>query len=362
MTDQRGLRVGFVGTGWTDRVQIPVFRMGGLMPQAICSGNVANAERVAAAHQLPEVFDDWHSLVTANSVDIVSIATPPDLHLEIAQAALAAGKHVIAEKPTARNVDEAEAMLAAAQAAPDQMAIIDHELRFHPARLQLRQLIKNGHIGSVLSIRLDRLGADRLNPTAPWSWFSNAEQGGGMLGALGSHLLDQARWLVGRIDNLTAQLTTAHLYRVDPATGEERPVTADDHAEIMIHFANGVHGTITVSGMTPGGYGMSIDVIGTRGALRLDNEDQLWSMRDDEVGAGTWQPVRVKYPGLNREELPNNSPFTVGSFYLAQTVAASLSMGEVMLADAASFYDGLVVQRALDAARLAHAEKTWVRL
>ncbi|MCB0131243.1 MAG: hypothetical protein KDD78_10350, partial [Caldilineaceae bacterium] len=62
------------------------------------------------------------------------------------------------------------------------------------------------------------------------------------------------------------------------------------------------------------------------------------------------------------EELPNNSSFTVGSFYLAQTVAASLSMGEVMLADAASFYDGLVVQRALDAARLAYAEKTWVRL
>jgi predicted dehydrogenase len=89
-------------------------------------------------------------LVTSDSVEIVSICTPPDLHAEIAVAALAAGKHVICEKPTALSVAEAEAMLAAAQAAPGRLAIMDHELRFHPQRLHMRQLIKEGYIGSVL--------------------------------------------------------------------------------------------------------------------------------------------------------------------------------------------------------------------
>jgi predicted dehydrogenase len=170
MSAQQGLQVGFIGSGWSDRVQIPVFRLGGLTPQAIASARRENAERVAAAHELPQVFDSWQELVVADSIDIVSICTPPHLHAEIAAAALGAGKHVICEKPTALDVHEAEKMLAAAQAAPSQLAIMDHELRFHPQRLQMRQMIKEGYIGSILQARFDRLGSERLDPNQPWSW------------------------------------------------------------------------------------------------------------------------------------------------------------------------------------------------
>ena len=139
MTSKPGLRVGFIGTGWTERVQIPTFRVGGLTAQAITSGHVENAERVASALEIPEVHASWEALIASENVDIVSIVTPPALHREIAVAALQAGKHVICEKPTALNMDKAEAMLAAAKAAPQQLAIIDHELRFHPQRRQIRQ-------------------------------------------------------------------------------------------------------------------------------------------------------------------------------------------------------------------------------
>jgi len=268
MSANQGLRVGFIGSGWPDRVQIPVFRLGGLEPQAIASARRENAERVATAHNLPQVFDNWQALIASDSIDIVSICTPPSLHAEIAAAALAAGKHVICEKPTALNVQEAEAMLAAAQAAPDRLAIIDHQLRFHPQRLQMRQMIKEGHIGSVLQVRFDRLGSERLNPNLPWSWWSDANHGGGMLGALGSHLVDLARWMIGRVESMTAQLQVGHLFRTDPQTEAQRQVTADDHADLLLRFANGAVGKITVSGITPGGYGMSILVVGTHGARR----------------------------------------------------------------------------------------------
>lgn len=355
------LRIGFIGSGWTDSTQIPAFRLGGLTPQAIASANPERARAVAARHDLPDVFDSWQELIASDRVDIVSICTPPDLHREIAVAALRAGKHVISEKPTALNVAEAEAMLAAAQAAPHQLAIIDHELRFHPQRLQMRQMIKEGYVGSVLHVHLDRLGSERLNPDLPWDWWCDVERGGGMLNALGSHLLDLARWLVGRIESLTAQLQISHLYRRD-ASGIVRQVTADDHAHLLLRFANGAQGSITASGLTPGGWGMSILVVGTEGALKLDQHDHLWGVAGAAYPSSDWEPIRPRFAPANLSQLPNQRAFAVGSLYLAQMLAMSLPMGEVLPADAASFYDGLVVQRALDAARAAHHDGTWVRL
>lgn len=362
MSTANALRVGFVGSGWTDSTQIQAFRLGGLTPQAIASANPNRARSVAERHDLPDVHETWQDLIASDRVDIVSICTPPDLHKEIAVAALAAGKHVISEKPTALNVAQAEAMLAAAQAAPDQLAIIDHELRFHPQRLQMRQMIKEGYVGSVLHIQLDRLGGERLNPDLPYNWWCDAERGGGMLNALGSHLLDLARWLIGRIEALTAQLQIGHLYRRD-AQGSMQQVTADDHAHLLLRFANGAQGSITASGLTPGGWGMPILVVGTEGALKLDNQDQLWGRQGDSYPDGEWEAIRPRHHApASLAELPNQRPFAVGSLYLAQVLAMSLPMGEVLPAEAASFYDGLVVQRAIDAARLAHRSGTWVRL
>lgn len=360
-----GLRVGFVGAGWTDRVQIPAFKLGGLTAQAISSGNVENARRVAQKHDIPRVCADWRELVAADEVDIVSIVTPPHLHREIAAAALQAGKHVICEKPTALSVAEAEAMFAAAQAAPGQLAIIDHELRFHPARLHMRELIKDGYVGSLVRVELDRLGGERMNPRLPYSWWSDASRGGGMLGAVGSHLIDLARWMIGRIDGVAGQLQIGCHFRTDPATGRQEQVTAEEHADILVQFggaAGGVRGRITAGGITPGTRGMSILVVGSDGALRLDNDDRLWAMRGDAYPGGAWEALRPKYPPADLSTLPAGNPFAVGSYYLAQTLATSLPMGETHLAEAASFYDGLVVQRVMEAVQRSHREQAWVRL
>ena len=361
MSDAQGLRVGFIGSGWPHRVQIAAFRAGGLMPYAIASAREENARHVAASHGLARAFTEWQELVADEAVDLVSICTPPHLHRVIAEAALAAGKHVLCEKPTALNGMEAEAMLAAAQAAPGRLAIIDHELRFHPQRLQMRHLIQEGYVGSVVQARFDRLGSERLKPDVAWNWWSDAARGGGMLGALGSHLIDLARWIIGRIESLTAQLQIGPLYRAERESGQVHLVTADDHADLLLRFVNGAMGAITVSGITPGGYGMSILVVGTDGALRLDNQDQLFGMQGNYPG-GAWEPIRSMSPSAPLAELLRPGPFAVGSYYLAQALATSLPMGKTLLEDAASFYDGLVVQRAMDAARRAHADRTWESL
>jgi predicted dehydrogenase len=361
MRAQPGVRVGFIGAGWAERVQIPIFRLAGLTAQAICAGHVENARGAAERLGIPEVYATWQELIAADSVDLVSIVTPPHLHRELAVAALRAGKHVLCEKPTALTVAEAEAMLAAAQAAPNQAALIDHELRFHPQLIQLRQLIKDRSIGSVIRLDMTAQRNSRLDATTPWNWMSDAERGGGMLGALGSHLLDLARWFVGKIDQLTAQLQTGHYYRTD-ANGQRRQVTADDHVQMMLRFANGAQGGITISGLTPGPAHNEIFVLGTKGALRLDSQWQLHRVRGDALAAGDWQPVETGFPQALPTEIDAMQPFYVGSYFLGRLLVETLPTGQTAPVDAASFYDGLAVQRALDAARASHREQRWVRV
>ena len=369
MSSASNIRIGFVGTGWSDRVQIPVFQKAGLIPQAICSGQLANAQRVAQKHGIPEVYATWQELIQSPNVDVVSVCSPPATHTEITVAALAAGKHIICEKPTALNVGEAEAMLAAAQAAPNRLAIIDHELRFDPARIKLRQLVKDGFVGTPLQIHLDRLGSERLNAKVPWNWLSDVEQGGGMMGALGSHLFDEARWIIGRVEALTAQLQTGHSFRNEAGSNRQLRVTADDYAHLLLRFVNGVQGQITCSAISPGGYGMTIRVTGTEGALLLDNQDRLWGMKGSKFPGNDWEEINndrneavmTQLAAIN-PAAPMVSPFTVGSYYLGKALAAALQQGDTNFVEAASLYDGLVVQRSIDAARRSANEQSWVNL
>ncbi len=317
---------------------------------------------MAANHGIPEVYATWQELVASPTVDIVSVCTPPHLHKEIAIAALQAGKHVISEKPTALNVAEAEAMLAAAQAAPNQLAIVDHELRFHPQRLQMRQMIREGYIGSVLHVHFDRLGSERLDPNLPWNWWCDVEQGGGMLNALGSHLLDLARWMVGRVDALTAQLQIGHLYRTD-AAGAVRQVTADDHAAgpaALCQRRTREHHRQRADAWRLGhvdpGRGHR-----RRPAARQPGPALVHARRDlSRRGNGRWCARAMPRPTW--PTCPTSARSASAPTILAQMLAMSLPMGEVLLDDAASFYDGLVVQRALDAARAAHQSGEWVKL
>lgn len=358
---QRELRVGFIGAGWTERIQIPCYRLAGLTAQAICASKPENAKRVAANMEIPQTFNTWQEMIRSDTVDLVSIVTPPHLHAEIAIAALRAGKHVICEKPTALNVAEAENMFATAQATPNQLAIIDHELRFHPQRAHLRRLMREGYIGTPLSLELDWLYRRGLDAKQPWGWINDADKGGGSLGAIGSHLIDLSRWLAGRIDGLAAQLQTAHFLRPDPGGNGSRRVTSDDSAYLMLQYDAAIQGRISVNALYPEDRGMSILMIGTEGALKLDYEDRLWGQKFVDFPSGTWEELTVADETLELP-LPNRRAFTIGCYYLGKTLKETLQRGETFIADAATFYDGLVVQRVLDAARRSAREKSWIRL
>jgi predicted dehydrogenase len=346
MDDMSALGVGIIGTGWGVRVQVPAFRAGGLEVRALAGSNAAKTHSIAESLGVPFATGDWRELVARDDVALVSITTPPALHREIVLAALAAGKHVLCEKPTAMNAAEAQDMLEAARARPDRFALIDHELRFLPAYQRARELVASGAIGAVRHAYATIANGTRLDPQRPWSWWFDEAQGGGALGAIGSHAIDTLRFLVGEVVAATGYRQTFVAERpVEGQAGQLRAASADELTAFQLQLEGGAYAQGLVSVAAQPGVLNEFVLLGTAGTLRL--LDQRLVLTD---AAGTTQDATPP-PTLSIPE-GLSGPFPVASVYLAHALRAALEQNSCdPLLVGASFEDGLKVQQALDAIR-----------
>lgn len=351
---QRRFRIAITGTGFGVRIQAPGFRLSNRFEVvALVGRDSAKTKQIAAEHEIPHAFTDIAEALAAVDVDAVSVAAPPAVHAQHVLAALAAGKHVMCEKPMARNVAEAEAMVSAARAA-GVVALIDHELRFHSARATLARLIASGDLGEPrLLVAFDDLPlyVTPYRSAPPW-WF-DAAAGGGWLGASGSHLIDAARiWLgemrrvVGSVDRLAAS------------------GSADDTFSLLVEFASGARGALHQSAAMIGPRSSSLRIAGSEGSAFLDQDWNLWLSRRGD--APTAEPTRAPIPAdlaLPVVEIPKTSgPFAARELpcFIRQAEAfADAIEGRPQAGPApATFSDGLAVQRVMDAARTGQ----WVEL
>ena len=143
------VRVGFIGSGFARRVQLPGLQfVPGARATAVASGHRSNAEAVAREFGL-RAYNDGEALARASDVDLVVVSSTPDSHARYAIAALEAGKHVLCEKPMAIDAFEAAKMVAATEQHPDSVAWVDHELRYEPNRRRARELIRSRAIGDL---------------------------------------------------------------------------------------------------------------------------------------------------------------------------------------------------------------------
>ncbi|MDQ1024845.1 putative dehydrogenase [Streptomyces umbrinus] len=220
---------------------------------AVC-GRDAGAVR-AAADRLgwAAAETDWRALISRDDVDVVDICTPGDSHAEIAVAALAAGKHVLCEKPLANTVEEAEAMAEAAQAAAKrgQVAMVGFNYRRVPATSLARQMVAEGRLGTLRHVRVTYLQDWLVDREFPLTWRLRKETAGsGALGDLGAHIVDLAQYLAGEpvvgVSALTETfvrerpLLSGSSSGLSAAGGSEvGAVTVDDAALFTGRFASG---------------------------------------------------------------------------------------------------------------------------
>jgi predicted dehydrogenase len=321
---------------------------------AIASRNKDHAESVAKEFEIEHVEADWRDLVRRNDVNLVSIVTPPVLHMEMTLAALENGKAVLCEKPMAMNSQEAARMVAAAKEA-GVLALIDHELRFLKSRRTMRSMIRSGAIGPVRHcnylFRSDYRGVlDR-----PWDWWSDENMGGGTLGAIGSHAIDSFRWVLGTEVREVGCMLSSHIgERPDKSSGMMRRVTSDDEAKLMFRFhdseiAKGATGMASLSVVESGSHENRFEIYGVTGALMIEETGELWH---SPSGSGAWRPVKVHQdsmaPGMRQ------ASWSRGFASLSCAIVEALRKGETTVDGAATFEDGYQIQRVLDAAREAN--------
>ena len=258
-------RAGVIGTGFSGPVHVEALRRLGVAVNAICDvGDLATkaAEKLA----IPRAFADYHDLLACPEVDVVHITTPNRFHCEMALAALRAGKHVICEKPLAMNTRETARIVKTARAARRVFAV-NYNVRFYPAVLQLRQLIARGELGEIIHVNGSYL-QDWLFKDSDYNWRLLPQEGGTLraVADIGTHWMDTVSFVLGaRITSVFADLSTWHKQRRRPL-GEVQTyskvaaemkyasyaVQTDDFASVLLRFANGAHGNLSVSQVAAG--------------------------------------------------------------------------------------------------------------
>ncbi|HKR11951.1 MAG TPA: Gfo/Idh/MocA family oxidoreductase [Pyrinomonadaceae bacterium] len=355
--------IGIIGTGFARTTQIPGFRdcMGAKIV-AIASGHRERAEAVAKEFGIDYVAPDWQSLVEHNDVDLVSIVTPPATHVEITLAALDQRKAVLCEKPMAMNAVETARMAEKARDA-GVLALIDHELRFLNSRRTMRGMLQTGAIGTVRHCNYVFRSDYRSIPERAWDWWSDKAMGGGTLGAIGSHVIDSFRWMLGTEISQALGLLSTHIkQRPDKSTGEARDVTTDDEAKLMFRFADspltqGATGMAALSVVESGKYENRLEIYGTRGALMVEETGELWR---SPTGSGVWRPVQVDQDHMAQGM--RESSWSRGFTAFAVAICDALQAGRTTVTDAATFEDGHRVQLVLDAIRESNESGCWITI
>ena len=251
-----------------------------------------NPEAVAeAAERLgwQSAETDWRRLIERDDIDLIDICTPGDTHLEIAIAALAAGKHVLCEKPLANSVAEAVQMADAARAAAEKgvFAMCGFTYRRVPALALAKRFVEEGRLGEIRHVRAQYLQDWLSDENTPLTWrLDKSKAGSGALGDIGAHVIDLAQWVTGSdIVGLSAIVNTFVTER--PIAGdkvglggtassdaEKGPVTVDDAAAFTARFGNGSIGVFEATRFALGRKNaIRLEVNGSKGSIAFDFED-----------------------------------------------------------------------------------------
>ncbi|NLX10626.1 MAG: Gfo/Idh/MocA family oxidoreductase [Chloroflexi bacterium] len=342
---QEPLRVALIGTGFGTQVHLPAFL--GLAETnvvALCGTDEGPAREIAARYGVRAVYTDYEQMLVDVQPDIVSVAAPPPLHNPITVAALQTGAHVLCEKPLALNAAEASEMLAEAEQR-QRVHVVDFQTRYLPARYYQRVLTDQGYVGEPVLLEATWMTTTHWERALPWTWWMDADQLGGILSDMGTHLIDAFCWLSGRrVCAVTATLHTTPQYahRRLP-DGGERAVTADDAATLVLEFEGGLRGAITLSAAAAGET-QRLALHGTEGALVVEDHLRLCGRRRGEALALIEIPQEYEPPLW----LPDEN-LMLGPFARLAGLMVDAIRDRALIAPP-TFADGLAVQRVLDAA------------
>ncbi|MCZ6680533.1 MAG: Gfo/Idh/MocA family oxidoreductase [Candidatus Poribacteria bacterium] len=308
---KRTIGIGVIGMGWMGTVHSRAYRQvsdrfqeSGIQPNLVICGDEVEARGREAQERFgfARCTTDWQRVIADPDVEVVNIAAPNSMHLEIAQAAAEAGKHIFCEKPVGRNPQETAEIARVARRA-NVLTFVGYNYRWAPVVQYARQLILEGKLGRLTHYRGRFFAGYASNPHGVLSWrFQREFAGLGTLGDLMSHVVDMAHMIAGPIKRVVGNCETFIPQRplATPGTGTHFSVSAggpmgevtnEDYVGVLVNFQNGVHGTLEACRVIQGPQcQMAFEVHGTEGAISWDfermNEIQLYFASDDGARGG----------------------------------------------------------------------------
>ncbi len=265
---------------------------------SICGRTESAVAEAARRYGYESYTTDWRQLVRDDRIQIVDNGLPNNEHAEPCIAAAEAGKHVICEKPLARNAEEARRMLEAVQRAGVKHACA-FNYRFVPAVRLARQMIEQGRLGRIYHFRARYLQEWIMDPAFPRVWrLDKSVAGSGALGDLGAHIIDLGRFLVGEPRAVMAVTSTFIKERPLPDGSGRAPVDVDDAFEAVVEFENGAIGTLEASRFAAGRKNFnSFEINGEKGSIAFNlerlNELEYYDATSEPKEANGWRTILV---------------------------------------------------------------------
>ena len=251
-----------VGTGFGCRIQVPALRAAGFEVAGLVGSDPARTAERAAANGVAQAFTDLDEAITRTQAQAVAVSTPPHLHGPLVLAALERGRHVLCEKPFARDASEARLMLDAARRA-GVVHLIGHEFRWTPERAALARIIAQGGIGEPRLVTLTQHFQYVASPDVQLPhWWLDPGAGGGWLGAAGSHWIDWLRTWAGEFVSVSAALPHVSA----PRGG------AEDSFSLRFRLSNGAEGVLQQTAGAWGPLASTVRIAGTEGTVWLEGE------------------------------------------------------------------------------------------
>jgi predicted dehydrogenase len=367
------LGIGLIGTGFMGKAHAFAYRAAhAAFPEApvpvlrtVADVSAEAAARAAGQYGFAASTGDWRQLVADPAIDVVSITTPNIFHKEMALAAIAAGKHVHCEKPLAPTLADSLEMLAAAETAGVVTQVGFNYVK-NPLLTLARDLIEAGELGEITGFRGIHAEDYMHDAESPWTWRIDPSGGPGVIADLGSHIVGMARFLLGPITEVSADVRTVIPTRpVARGATERRDVRVDDVARMLVTFERGCAGTIEASWIATGRkMQLGFELYGSKGSLAFTqerlNELLLYRAGGDARTAGY---VRL-------EAGPQHQPYgqfcIAGGHQLGFNDLKTIEMGEFLLAIAqgtrtrTDFREALEIQKVVEAAIESSASRRWV--
>lgn len=353
--------VAVIGTGFGTLTHARALRAAGLEVRALVGRDPERTAARASRFGIPFASTSLDGALAMPDIDAVTIATPPHTHAELALAAIAAGKHIVCEKPFARDEAEARVVHAAAEQAGI-VHLLGCEFRFASGQALMARLIADGVIGeprlATFLLHIPLLAGDGAEVP---DWWSDAGQGGGWLGAQGSHVVDQIRTTLGEITGVSASLLNV----------ADHGWTAEDTFSVHFRTASGCEGIMQSSAADRGPFLITSRIAGTSGAIWAEGD--AVKIADDsgtrsvEIPADLVTPAAEPPPAdllVTAYDWLHSTGIDMGPYTRLFDTFGRLIAGTPIddRPSPATFADGVAAMRVMDAIRRSAADHVWVDL